>query len=671
MIPKHNARLITRLKWKFNNDANVQFCDSLCGTDWSLFFVGKSSSEQAVIFEEVLVSIAKKYHRLISVKQKFGQVSYPFFVTRAVRRRDRAFRKWKACLSGPHKERLRQKWKKYSRIADVKTRQYEQHHIMQAATATRDQKKFWKLVKATADVQSVPPLWCDNSDAFVFEDDKKADLLNTWFVSCQQSNTQMDTSLLDHSDSLPEPVSEQEVRAAIRQVLVPGKASGPFLLSTDLLRHCGSSVISPLIMLFNSCLLAGSFPDCWKTSYVTAIPKGSLDSTKLTNWRPISLLHPLSKVFEAVIARRLRLHLETNSLLSPHQYGFRQKRSTELLATMTTQQWQDALAGGYMVDAVFLDCQKAFDRADHQLIVQSLFHLGVSPVYLSFFADYLRGRQQITVVDGTNSRPLPVTSGVPQGSILGPLLFLCLINGVTSCQSPNTAIRIFADDIALYRIVRTPFDEAEFQSDLNNVFSWSSVVKLTFNSAKSVFVRFCGKRKVPEPPKYHLGGDEIPRKNSIKYLGLHLDYRLSWKDHVSNVVMKARKRIRYISFLFSRKCQRARLTLFKSLVVPLFDYCAVVCNPRLKGLVDDLEDCVRTFLRSINLGPALEDTSVGRYANRLRQLSMEPLILKRIKASLILAFKILFNLVPVSTPLFVPLGTVAAVHSVAGGTRGA
>ena len=123
-------------------------------------------------------------------------------------------------------------------------------------------------------------------------------------------------------------------------------------------------------MLFNSCLFTGSSPASWKTFYVTAIPKESLDSTEVTNWRPISLLHPLSKVFEAVIARRLRVHLQTNALLSPHQYGVRQKRSTELLATLTTKEWQDTLASDHTVDAVFLDCQKVFDRADHHLIIR-------------------------------------------------------------------------------------------------------------------------------------------------------------------------------------------------------------------------------------------------------------------------------------------------------------
>ena len=206
---------------------------------------------------------------------------------------------------------------------------------MQAATSTRDPKKFWKLVKSTADVQSVPPLWNGQKAAFEFDDRAKSNMLNSWFVSCQQESPLPATSSfpVNHLNVFPEPVTGEEIVAAIKQVLVPGKASGPFLLSPDLLSHCGSSIFQPLIILFNTCIFTGVFPDCWKTSYVTAIPKGSLDATQCSNWRPISLLHPLSKLLEAVVARRLRIYLETNSLLSPHQYGFRQKRSTELLTT--------------------------------------------------------------------------------------------------------------------------------------------------------------------------------------------------------------------------------------------------------------------------------------------------------------------------------------------------
>ena len=643
LIKRRNSRLIIRQRWKFNVDAHVSFRNSLENINWHNLLAGKTAHQQAVIFEETVLTTTETFHRLVYMKQRVGQVSYPSFVTKAIRRRDRAFRKWKCCPAGPQRDWLRQKWKKHSRFADLKAAQYEQHHIMQAATSTRDPKKFWKLVKSTADVQSVPPLWNGQKAAFEFDDRAKSNMLNSWFVSCQQESPLPATPSfsVNHLNVFPEPVTGEEIVAAIKQVLVPGKASGPFLLSPDLLSHCGSSIFQPLIILFNTCIFTGVFPDCWKTSYVTAIPKGSLDATQCSNWRPISLLHPLSKLLEAVVARRLRIYLETNSLLSPHQYGFRQKRSTELLTTVTVQEWMDALAEGYMVDAVFLDCQKAFDRADHQLVIQSLLKLEVSPVFLNFFSDYLRGRRQVTVVDGMHSAPLAVTSGVPQGSILGPLLFLCFVDSVTNRPSPATAIRIYADDIALYRIIRSSTDEAEFQADLDTVANWATEARLAFNTTESVFVRFSGKQTIPEPPKYSLAEEEIPRKNSVKYSGLHLDSRLTWKEHVDNTVTKALKRIRYITFLFNRKCQRARITLFNSLVLPLFDYCSVVYCPRLKGLIDDLEGCVRAFLRSICLGPAPEDSSIGRYSSRLRQLEMEPLILKKIKVSLVLAYKML------------------------------
>ena len=619
------------------------------------------------------MSLAKNYHHLVRVKQRFGQVSYPSFVTRALRRRDRVFKKWRDCAAGSRKDRLRQRWKKCSRLADLKARQFQQHQVMQAATSTRDSRKFWRLVKSSADVQSVPPLWNDQSSAFEFEDSAKADLLNDWFVSCQQPCATHCTVLpaLGDSGIFPEPITGPEISRALKQVLTPGKASGPFLLSFDLLTHCGSEIISPLIMLFNYCLFSSVFPACWKASYVTAIPKGSVDSTRCTNWRPISLLHPLSKVFEAVIASRLRVYLESHSLLSDHQYGFRQKRSTELLATTTVQEWMDEIARGHSVDAVFLDCQKAFDRAYHEQIILSLSKLCVSSVLLNLFSDYLRDRRQVTMVDGTYSKQRCVTSGVPQGSILGPLLFLCLIDAVATCTSSKTSVRIFADDIAIYRVVHEPEETAEFQLDLHAVYSWSVEVKLAFNPTKSVFVRFSAKQTVPEAFEYRLGPDAVPRSNSVKYLGLHLDRKLSWKDHISNLITKVRKRLRYISFLFSRSCQRARINLFKSLVLPLLDYCCVVYNPRLKGLTDGLEDCTRKFLQSVNLGPALEDTSVGRYCNRLRQLGLEPLVLRRIKASLVLAYKMIFGLVPVSNLLFSPLCLDAAGLSVSGGTRAA
>ena len=442
--------------------------------------------------------------------------------------------------------------------------------------------------------------------------------------------------------------SREDVTTAWTKAIQSKKASGPFLLTFGLLLRCGQTLITPLTILFNNVVLCSSFPAGWKTSFVTAISKGSLDSSKPTNWRPISLLHPLSKVLESAIAIKLRTHLEADSRLTTHQFGFRPQRSTELLLSTTVQEWLDSMSTGAPVDAVFLDCQKAFDRADHSSILFSLTNLDVPPVFVGFFADYLRNREQITVVDGTQSTTLPVTSGVPQGSILGPLLFICLVNTVVRSVSPNTSVRIFADDIAVYRQIRTANDEAEFQQDLTNIHLWAEDVKLTFSPSKSSFVRFWKKRTLTQPPDYCLGIAIIPQKETVKYLGVHLDKDLGWKSHIDNLAAKAKKRIRYICALFDKRCQRARVVLFHSLVMPLLEYCSVVCSPGRQFLIDELESCVKEFLKTVNIGPAEEDTSAERYCSRLRQLGLEPLIFRRIKQSLILVFK----LVPVGYNLF-------------------
>ncbi|GAV04615.1 hypothetical protein RvY_14876-1 [Ramazzottius varieornatus] len=152
---------------------------------------------------------------------------------------------------------------------------------MESATATRIPQKFRKLVKSTPDIQNVPPLWSDVNGCFEFEDPNKANLLNERFASCRQpcNSHCVDSPPPIDTGDFPEPITHAEVLNALKHVLVPGKACGPFLFSSDLLSYSGSEIIVPLVMLFNTCFFSGVFPSCWKTSYVTPIPEGSLDGT--------------------------------------------------------------------------------------------------------------------------------------------------------------------------------------------------------------------------------------------------------------------------------------------------------------------------------------------------------------------------------------------------------
>ena len=483
------------------------------------------------------------------------------------------------------------------------------------------------LVKSVVNVQSVPPLKDNQSGDFVFSEVDKANVLDKYFAGCQQP-------CLTHCCSCNSPISPvppvtpvspaatsatisaDDILSTLRQIDAR-KSNGPFLLTHELLRRCGTSLVLPLLILFKSILETGSFPSSWKRSFITAIPKGSTDRSLLANWCPISLLPPISKLFEAIINIKIRSYLETNFLLSTEQFGFRSKHSTELLLSLFLQDVADDMARGREVDCVFLDCEKAFDRADHAAILDSLQAVGVETSVVNLISDYLTDRTQVTMVDGVPSDEQHVTSGVPQGSILGPLLYIVMVNSVGSVlQSTRTHLKLFADDIVLYRTVCDTADEKQFQLDLDEVTVWASAHKLTFNSLKSVHVRFKARKTEQPSPSYLL-----------------------------------------------------RLVLFRSLVLPLFDYCAAVVHPQLKTLNDALEKTVHAFLRTVNLGVPPDASPDEKYSLLLMQLGMEPLVIRRLKSALSMAYKLIIGRIPFASYFFESFVPVASAALVAGNTR--
>ena len=392
----------------------------------------------------------------------------------------------------------------------------------------------------------------------------------------------------------------------------------------------------------------------------------------MANWRPISLLSPISKVFEFIINRKIRLFLDAELLLSAEQFGFRAKHSTDLLMSLFLQDIYNDFSSDRGVDCVFLDCEKAFDRADHSTIVRRLQLLNVEKSIVALISNYLSGRSQITMVDGVRSEEQCVTSGVPQGSVLGPLLYIILVDSVRDVlRTSMSSLKLFADDIVMYRAVKDDEDEKLLQNDLDGLTRWATAHKLSFNPVKSVHIRFSKKRTSTVPPAYLLASVPVPQKTSVKYLGVYLDSQLRWDVYADNTVSKVYKRSRYMNSLFPQSSQTARLVLFVSLILPLFDYCSAVIHPQLKTLNEAMEKSVNAFLRTVNLGVPLEASSSVKYGMRLTQLELEPLFIRRLKLALLMAYKLIFERIPYGELLFEPFIPFAAASSVAGGTRSA
>jgi hypothetical protein len=272
------------------------------------------------------------------------------------------------------------------------------------------------------------------------------------------------------------------------------KASGPDGISARLLKECSNEIAPSLTTLFKKYLSLGKVPQEWKEANVVPVPtKGNIH--EISNYRSISLLSLVSKLLEQVV----HIHVSefVQSSLSDLQHGFRRKRSCTTKLIRVFHDVGMVLDSGKEADMICLDFSKAFDSVSHPKLLFKLEQHGISGTLLKWFTDYLNERRQRVVVDGISSSFLYATSGVPQGSILGPLLFLIFANDLPNAAKHST-VPMFADDSKCYRQITQPRDRNLLQSDLDSLHHWSSTWDLNFNTKKCVALRF-SRRKTSAP----------------------------------------------------------------------------------------------------------------------------------------------------------------------------
>ena len=264
-------------------------------------------------------------------------------------------------------------------------------------------------------------------------------------------------------------LNESMVLAALKALEV-GKAAGPDEILAKLLKETASVIAPSLCKIFKKTLQLGSLPSDWKLANVVPVhKKGAKDHVE--NYRPISLLPTVSKVFKRCVLNSIKNHLY--QVISPKQHGFCTGRScvTNLLEAL--DHIGSLIDSGSQVDTIYLDMSKAFDKVSHRRLVKKLLQAGFSGNLLNWFFSYLSSRRQRVTVVGATSEDLPVTSGVPQGSILGPALFLLYINDLPEVISSSSRVLMFADDKKIFREIKTLADASSLQEDLGKLAAWS------------------------------------------------------------------------------------------------------------------------------------------------------------------------------------------------------
>ena len=334
-----------------------------------------------------------------------------------------------------------------------------------------------------------------------------------------------------------EPCDPSEVRLLINE-LNPSKASGPNGIPTKIMQMISNIICTPLSKIYNISVPSGTHPE--KLKYANVIPvfkKGS--RLLISNYRPISLLSNLNKIFEKLMYKRIYAFLEKYNILYDLQFGFRAKHSTTHALISITEKIRSALDAGKVTCGIFIDLQKAFDTVNHEILLKKLYHYGFRGKINDWFRSYLSERKQKVTINGFVSENKVINHGVPQGSVLGPILFLLYINDLHSCIKHSTTYH-FADDTNLLNISSNYKTlTKEINKDLKSLVMWLSANKISLNNDKTEIIYFHKANNViPSDNKIKLNGKRLLPSKKIKYLGVYLDETLSGESHCEELIKK-------------------------------------------------------------------------------------------------------------------------------------
>ncbi len=419
---------------------------------------------------------------------------------------------------------------------------------------------------------------------------------------------------------------------------MPSKVSmGPDHIPSCVLKNCAVSLALPLCMLYNASLSSGTVPSAWKHAHVVPIFKKG-DRAEPSSYRPVSLLSGLDKGLEDPVHHVVLNHCLQENLISSEQFGFLPRRSTTGQLIDCFDLVTKALDNGFCVDVVYLDLSKAFDTISARKLLLKLGSLGISGQLLSWFSSYLTERTQSVKIGEHFSVSCPVLSGVPQGSKLGPLLFLLYIEGIVAAVPCTVFIRLYADDIKLIYIFKKTMQPIEMQSAIVNCVSWLVDRDLVLQAAKcQVFHLGHGNPSY----QYTVSGQYVPSAEFVRDLGVLFDKELKFSRHCSVLANKASSVANMILRVFSSRDCTLLMRAFKTYVRPILEYACEVVNPYLVRDVETLECVQRNYTRRVALRTGMEYTD---YPDRLRKLEVSLLSDRRDNACIAMYYKLLNGL---------------------------
>ncbi|CAG9128671.1 unnamed protein product [Plutella xylostella] len=632
-------RPLTRLVYSYNRADYTVINDEICNIDW-LSILSCGSVEEAVIkFYDVIYKIRDNH-----IAQRTGYTGqYPPWYSRA--------------LSKAIKEKFKfhKKYKKYGNLCDKATFELLRERVKRLEKQCYDSymsrienslhtnpKAFWSFIKNKRKGSSFPSTmnYLGNSSS---SGDEISNLFSSYFHSTflqPEPDQNADGGTVDDATPNIADVSSIEITEDVVHKLLssidPNKSAGPDDLPAIFLIKCSKSLSVPIATLFRRSLAEGVVPLIWKSAFISPIHKKG-PKNQVDNYRPISKLCLVAKVFERIVYNEVYVSLKLT--FNHQQHGFLRHRSTVSNLVLLNEFISKEMESNNNVDAIYTDYSKAFDRIDHKMLLKKLLMAGIRGDLYRWFSSYICNRTQAVVLNGYKSLWTDIPSGVPQGSLLGPLLFVIFINDIDTCFRYSDFL-LFADDMKVFRVVNDSLDCSLLQDDLDRVEQYCHHNKLDINVSKCFSITFSRKRNI-YLNSYKLNHQSISNCSEIRDLGVTMDSKLMFDTHIQTIVKKSYKALGFLI----RSCKNFKMMksikiLYCSLVRSNLEYASQVWNPLYNVYISQIESIQRKFIKYLGYKFRIPK---GQYEFMCNKLHLLPLYIRRDAADIAFILKIAQN----------------------------
>ena len=617
--------IIPRFLRKFTDQNTLHFTDLLMHTNWNHVIGNHDTNISYNIF---LDTISSHYNRAFPRRKVTNKRKKTFkhpWTTNGILISSKMKNKlYKRSLKFPLPENIAS-YKKYKNILTNLTRASKSLYYKRSFFLAKNNiKETWNIINSLLNRKSSkasPNFFCHN-DTLITNRTDISNHFNDYFInvaknladritpSAHNFSDYLDNHLTAHGSFFLNPTNEAEIFNILNDL--KNSAAGHDDISPKIIKMCGNVFLKPLTHICNLSLINGCFPDQLKIAKVVPIHKSD-NPNLFSNYRPISVLPVFSKVLEKLMHVRLYTFLESHNILYHRQYGFRPGYSTNSALFDVTNNILNNMEKSQFTLGVFLDLSKAFDTVNHNILLNKLYHYGIRGTALNWFKDYLSRRHQFVLFNSTSSTSRPISSGVPQGSILGPLLFLLYINDLPNVSKILSFV-IYADDTNIF-LNHVNIDSATniMNCELVKLAHWFAANKLSLNINKTKFIVFHHINKpflssMHSNIHIHINGTPIEQVHNIKFLGVFLDPNLKWKFHINYVSKKVAKSVGILTRIRHLIDTKTALTIYYSLIHSYLNYCISIWGSNYITNLSPINILQKRAIRVISQVPRLTHT---------------------------------------------------------------